>query len=102
MATLAVEVYDSRVMGIPNIVTIFRIFLIPFFVVVFYLPVTWSHLVAASIFGIASITDWIDGYLARSLGQVSKLGEFLDPVADKLVVTTALVLIVGEKGVNDF
>lgn len=83
-------------MSIPNILTFFRIFLIPAFVVAFYLPGNFGHVLSAVIFALASITDWIDGYLARNLNQVTRLGAFLDPVADKLVVVTALVLIVGE------
>jgi len=85
------------VMNIPNWLTFLRIILIPVFVLVFYLPFEGNHIVAALIFTVAALTDWLDGYLARSLHQVSKLGAFLDPVADKLIVTTALVLLVGEK-----
>lgn len=82
---------------IPNILTLIRILLIPVFVVVFYLPINGAHFIAAIIFGIACVTDWWDGYLARRLKQTSKLGAFLDPVADKLIVTTALIMIVGVK-----
>ena len=83
-------------MSIPNLITFIRILLIPVFVLVFYLPFHGSHITTALIFALAALTDWLDGYLARSLGQVSKLGAFLDPVADKLMVAVALVLIVGE------
>jgi len=83
-------------LNLPNILTLFRIIVIPFFVMFFYLPYTWGHVAAAIIFALASITDWLDGYLARSLQQATKLGAFLDPVADKLMVSIALVLIVGE------
>ncbi|KPJ67883.1 MAG: CDP-diacylglycerol--glycerol-3-phosphate 3-phosphatidyltransferase [Coxiella sp. DG_40] len=83
-------------MNIPLMLTYIRIVLIPAIVVVFYLPVGFAHFAAAIIFILAAITDWLDGYLARSLNQTTKLGEFLDPVADKLVVATALVIIVGE------
>ncbi len=79
---------------IPTAVTLFRIGLIPLFVIVFYLPFQWSDLVAAAIFGFASLTDWVDGYLARALKQESSFGAFLDPVADKLMVVVAIVLIV--------
>jgi len=79
---------------IPTAITLFRIGLIPLFVLVFYLPVAWSNIVAAAIFGLASITDWIDGYLARVLKQESSFGAFLDPVADKLMVVVAIVLLV--------
>src|SRR3990167_10992037 len=80
----------------PNLLTLARITVIPLLVVFFYLPVTWAHLAAAIIFMIASMTDWLDGYLARYLKQSTKLGAFLDPVADKLMVCIALVLIVAE------
>lgn len=83
-------------MGIPNSLTFLRILLIPVFILLFYLPFRGSHVLAAMIFTFAAMTDWLDGYLARSLGQVSKLGTFLDPVADKLIVVTALVLLVGD------
>jgi CDP-diacylglycerol--glycerol-3-phosphate 3-phosphatidyltransferase/cardiolipin synthase len=80
---------------IPNILTLLRILLIPVFVVVFYLPYHWAHMAAAAIFTLGAITDWLDGYLARRLGQISALGAFLDPVADKLAVAVALVLLVS-------
>src|SRR3990167_2760177 len=80
----------------PNLLTLARISVIPLLVIFFYLPVWWAHLAAAIIFAIASITDWLDGYLARYLKQSTKLGAFLDPVADKLMVSVALVLIVAE------
>lgn len=81
-------------MNVPNILTLFRIGLIPVFTVVFYLPFNWSNQVACIIFIIAAITDLLDGFLARKLQQTSKLGAFLDPVADKLMVAVALVLLV--------
>lgn len=84
------------VYNIPNILTLLRIGLIPILVVTFYLPFTWSHAVTAAVFALAGITDWLDGYLARQLGQMSAFGAFLDPVADKLMVAVALVMIVGE------
>jgi CDP-diacylglycerol--glycerol-3-phosphate 3-phosphatidyltransferase len=81
-------------MNIPNTITILRILLIPVLVVVFYLPFKNHLLFAAAIFAFAAITDWIDGYLARKLGQMTAFGAFLDPVADKLMVAIALVLLV--------
>ena len=88
-------------MNLPNSLTLGRIFLVPLLVsvlltkfegrLVLGLPV---ELVAAAIFGLASLTDWLDGYLARKLNQTSSFGAFLDPVADKLMVSTALVLLV--------
>lgn len=83
-------------MNIPIFFTSLRIVLIPAIVIIFYLPGDHSHLIAALCFVVAGFTDWLDGYLARVLNQTTKLGAFLDPVADKLVVATALVLIVGE------
>lgn len=79
---------------LPNLLTSFRILLIPVFVAVFYLPVPWANQVAAIIFMVAAITDWFDGYLARRLNQTSAFGAFLDPVADKLMVAVALLLLV--------
>ena len=80
--------------SIPNILTLIRIGLIPVFVLFFYLPVHWSHLATTFIFALAAVTDWLDGYLARRLGETSAFGAFLDPVADKLMVATALVMLV--------
>ncbi len=81
-------------MNIPTLLTLLRIALIPIFVVVFYLPYENMRAAAALVFSIAAATDWLDGYLARRLNQASALGAFLDPVADKLMVATALVLLV--------
>lgn len=80
-------------MTLPTRLTLLRIFLIPVFVIVFYLPYEWSSVASAVIFALAAITDWLDGYLARKLNQASALGAFLDPVADKLMVAVALVLL---------
>lgn len=80
--------------NLPNILTLLRIALIPVFVLVFYAPVHWAHLASAAIFGLAAITDWVDGFLARRWSQTSAFGAFLDPVADKLMVAVALVLLV--------
>lgn len=79
---------------IPNLLTLFRIVLIPVFVLLFYLPVSWSNIATTAIFGLAALTDWLDGYLARRLKQQSSFGAFLDPVADKLIVAAALVMLV--------
>jgi CDP-diacylglycerol--glycerol-3-phosphate 3-phosphatidyltransferase len=80
--------------SIPTLLTYFRIILIPVFVLVFFLPFDWVNVVTTAIFGLAAITDWLDGYLARRLEQTSRFGAFLDPVADKLIVGVALVLLV--------
>ena len=79
---------------IPNLLTLFRILLVPVFVVIFYLPFFWADQIASIIFMIAAITDWFDGYLARRLNQTSAFGAFLDPVADKIMVAVALILLV--------
>jgi CDP-diacylglycerol---glycerol-3-phosphate 3-phosphatidyltransferase len=79
---------------IPNILTMFRIVLIPILVITFYLPFKGANLVAAVMFAIGAITDWLDGWIARRFGQMSAFGAFLDPVADKLTVTVTLFLLV--------
>lgn len=81
-------------MNLPNQLTLLRMGLIPLLVVIFYLPYQWAHPLAAAIFTIAAITDWLDGYLARKYDQTTPFGAFLDPVADKLMVVVALVLLV--------
>jgi CDP-diacylglycerol--glycerol-3-phosphate 3-phosphatidyltransferase/cardiolipin synthase len=85
--------------NIPNILTVLRILLIPVFVGIFYLPETMisPHMVnlcATLAFALAAVTDWLDGYLARALNQASAFGAFLDPVADKLMVAAALIVLV--------
>ncbi|MDV5168305.1 CDP-diacylglycerol--glycerol-3-phosphate 3-phosphatidyltransferase [Photobacterium rosenbergii] len=79
---------------IPNILSFIRLILIPFFVITFYLPYSWSPFATALIFLIAGITDWFDGYLARKLNQTTRFGAFIDPVADKVMVAAAMVLVV--------
>ena len=79
---------------IPNLLTGLRILLIPVFILFFYLPVPHANLMATLVFGLAALTDWFDGYLARRLKETSAFGAFLDPVADKLMVVTALVVLV--------
>ena len=81
-------------MTIPTILTLLRIALVPVLVLFFYLPVEWSNFACAFIFVLAAITDIADGYIARKTQQMSRFGEFLDPVADKIMVDTALVLLV--------
>lgn len=84
----------------PNLLTLFRIVLIPLLVVVYYWPSHWRPLLAMGIFALAGFTDWLDGYLARRLGQTSKFGAFLDPVADKLIVVVSLVLLVADPAIQ--
>ena len=84
--------------NIPNLLTWFRIILIPVFIAVYYVPdatlsMQHKHMLGFFIFWLASITDWLDGYLARVLNQSSAFGAFLDPVADKLMVVAALVVL---------
>jgi len=79
---------------IPNILTIGRIIIVPFFVLAFYLPGFYGDLTAFALFVVASFTDFLDGMLARMMGEESKLGELLDPIADKIIVATALILLV--------
>ncbi|MFY8272531.1 CDP-diacylglycerol--glycerol-3-phosphate 3-phosphatidyltransferase [Pseudoalteromonas sp. SSDWG2] len=81
--------------NIPNTLTTFRLCLIPIFLIIFYLPYQWAFFAAAFVFWLASITDILDGYLARKLDQSTPFGAFLDPVADKVMVSAALVLLVS-------
>lgn len=79
---------------LPNAITVSRILLIPVFVLFFLEPTPYRSIVAAAVFGLAALTDAVDGYVARRWGQVTKLGKLLDPIADKLLVLTALFLLV--------
>ena len=81
-------------LNLPTLLTLLRIALIPVFVGVFFLSFSGVNLLCSALFGLAALTDWLDGYLARRLGQTSAFGAFLDPVADKLMVAAALVLLV--------
>ena len=87
---------------IPNILTIGRIIIVPFFVLAFYLPGFYGDLTAFALFVIASFTDFLDGMLARMLGEESKLGELLDPIADKIIVATALILLVMDGTIRHY
>lgn len=80
---------------VPNILTWTRIAAIPLVILAFYAPYHWSNVAACVVFAAAGITDTLDGYLARKLGQITRMGAFLDPVADKLIVATALILLVS-------
>lgn len=95
-------------MNLPNKLTVLRIFMIPIFVIIMIAPLNWgtvsilgstiqvAKLIAAVIFALASFTDWLDGYIARANGLVTNFGKFADPLADKLLVSTALILLVDE------
>ncbi len=82
--------------NVPNTLTWLRIAAIPLIVLLFYMPYPWADPAAGLLFAAAGITDSLDGYFARKLGQTSRLGAFLDPVADKLIVAVALVLLVSK------
>lgn len=82
-------------MNIPLLLTLMRILAIPIIAIFYLLPFSWAHPVAAILLALAAITDWLDGYLARSLSQATELGEFLDPVADKLLVAVSLVMVLS-------
>lgn len=86
------------VLNLPVMLTWLRIVLIPLLVFLFYLDRPWAPFAAAVVFGIAGLTDWADGYLARRWQQESRFGAFLDPVADKLMVAVALILLVEREG----
>ena len=104
---MAVSMTTGRILNIPNILTLARVALIPVFLLIAYWPPAVGvnghdggmtrHLVLTGIFVIAAITDWFDGYLARTLNQTSAFGRFLDPVADKLMVAAALIVLVQWK-----
>ena len=83
-------------MNLPNIITVARILLVPIFVFVYLIPGESTYLVAATLFAMAAATDWLDGYLARRLNQTTPFGAFLDPVADKLIVVSALIVLLAE------
>ena len=87
---------------IPNILTVGRILIVPFFVLAFYLPGFYGDLTALILFIVASFTDFLDGMLARFLGEESKLGELLDPIADKIIVATALILLVMDGTIKNY
>jgi cardiolipin synthase len=87
---------------IPNILTVGRIIIVPFFVLAFYLPGFYGDLTACVLFVIASFTDFLDGMLARMMGEESKLGELLDPIADKVIVATALILLVMDGTIKNY
>jgi len=95
LPTSAALPVPSRILGhLPNAITISRILLIPVFVLFFLTPTPERSLVAAAVFGLAALTDAVDGYVARRWGRVTKLGKLLDPIADKLLVLTALFMLV--------
>ena len=93
-AQATVNVVSRMLVHVPNALTVSRILLIPVFVMLFLTPTPERSLLAAAVFGLAALTDAMDGYIARRWGQVTRLGKLLDPIADKLLVLTALFLLV--------
>jgi CDP-diacylglycerol--glycerol-3-phosphate 3-phosphatidyltransferase len=94
-----------RLVNVPNVVTFSRIVLIPLIVGLYYLPDDWlsphgKNVSATLVFIVAAVTDWLDGYLARRLNQMSAFGAFLDPVADKLIVAGALIILLHLRRVD--
>ena len=87
---------------IPNILTIGRIIIVPFFVIAFFLPGFYGDVIALILFIVASFTDFLDGMLARMMKQESKLGELLDPIADKIIVAAALILLVMNGTIKNY
>jgi cardiolipin synthase (CMP-forming) len=92
-------------LNVPNLLTWLRILMIPLVIGVFYVPEIWlsswhRNLIATAMFAAAAVTDWLDGYLARRLNQTSAFGAFLDPVADKLMIAAALIVLVELERVN--
>jgi CDP-diacylglycerol--glycerol-3-phosphate 3-phosphatidyltransferase len=96
MSTSTQAVEKKGYFNLPNALTWLRILMIPAIIVLFYLPFWWADPAACAAFAMAGITDTLDGYFARKMGLTSRLGAFLDPVADKLIVAAALVLIVSK------
>ena len=80
---------------LPNLLTLSRILLIPVLVATFFVDASWANWTALALFSVAAITDYLDGYLARARGQQSRLGAFLDPVADKLLIAATLLMLVA-------
>jgi CDP-diacylglycerol--glycerol-3-phosphate 3-phosphatidyltransferase/cardiolipin synthase len=89
-------------MKIPNILTIGRILIAPILVIIFYLPGEWSDWLSCSIFVLAAFTDYLDGFFARLYKQQSKFGELLDPIADKVLVATALALLIMSQTIKHY
>lgn len=86
-------------MNIPILLTLLRILAIPVIVIFYILPFPWAHPLAAILFALTALTDWLDGFLARSLSQMTQLGAFLDPVADKLLVAVSLVMVLSSHSI---
>lgn len=92
---------QTMTMTSPTMLTLMRIALVPVLVLFFYLPYHWSNFASVVVFVLAAVSDWADGYLARRMGQMSRFGAFLDPVADKIMVATALVMLVQRQATHE-
>lgn len=95
-----VEEAAMNPINIPNLLSVGRILSVPVFIILMLEPTPLRALAAGIVFSLASISDWLDGFLARRWGQVTKLGKLLDPVADKILVTSALIMLVDIDGIN--
>lgn len=84
-------------MNIPNLLTSFRLVIIPIFIATYYSGYIFSNLICVALFTVACITDWFDGYIARSLNQETRFGAFFDPVADKLLVASAFIVLIQQE-----
>lgn len=85
---------ENHSFNLPNVLTVLRILMVPIYVVLFLEPTVLRSIAAATVFGIAALTDLLDGYLARRRGQVTQVGRLLDPIADKFLVISGLILLV--------
>ncbi|MEK6691130.1 MAG: CDP-diacylglycerol--glycerol-3-phosphate 3-phosphatidyltransferase [Nitrospirota bacterium] len=85
---------ETKFFNLPNAITLLRIFLIPIFILLLVSPTPFKSIVSAVVFSLAAFTDWLDGYIARRSGQITKLGILLDPIADKLLISASLILLV--------
>lgn len=95
-----VEEAAMNLINIPNLLSVGRILSVPLFIILMLDPTPLRALAAGIVFSLASVSDWLDGFLARRWGQVTKLGKLLDPVADKILVTSALIMLVDIDGIN--
>lgn len=91
---------ETTALNIPNLLSISRILSVPLFILLMIDPTPLRALMAGLLFSVASATDWLDGFLARRWGQITKLGKLLDPIADKILITSALIMLIDIKGIN--
>ena len=98
MSFIELEI-DQAMWNLPNLLTLFRIALIPVLVLIYFWPMPYREPILTGVFVLAALTDWLDGFLARRMNATTRLGAFLDPVADKLIVSSALVLLVSDSDI---